>query len=240
VRHAALLLLLLGGVAGALVGCGGEATAPAQLRLEREDLIAISRALTRVQPSVQRELVAAHQTWPLIAGGLPTGPLQEVRTAVKTAANSATGIALLSLLGEAQAASLTGPTALLAGLFRTYRGLVTRGWLLTGSAIDQIKAARASTAGALAGESVGGTTPAVAIAGAHFARANVALYIESIYDGHFDLAQIGKKLSDAYTKLGGPAAFGSALTPAQVSFLAHAYSEETARLHPHVKVRLGS
>ena len=40
-------------------------------------------------------------------------------------------------------------------------------------------------------------------ASARFARENVALYIESVYDGHFDLAQIGKKLPAAYRTLGG-------------------------------------
>ncbi len=256
----AALLLLLSGVVGVLAGCGGTQATPAQLRLEREDLIAISRALRRVEPSVTHELVAAKSAWPLIANGLPGGPLHAVRAHVKTAAQSATGIAMLALFGEAQAASLTGPTALLAGLFRTYRGLTTRGWQLTGSAIDEIEAARApateSPGGGAAGANGAGTAAAAngagtapgtttasrtaALAAARFARDNVALYIESIYDGHFDLAQIGKKLSAGYAKLGGAAAFGNTLTPAEVSSLADAYSEASARLHPHVGVRLGS
>ena len=75
---------------------------------------------------------------------------------------------------------------------------------------------------------------------ARFARENAALYIESVYDGHFSLAQIGKKLLDGYRKLGGPAAFGTALTQQEVDALAHAYSEDADRLHPHVTARLGS
>ena len=47
---------------------------------------------------------------------------------------------------------------------------------------------------------------------AAFARANSPLYIESVYDGHFGLAQIGKNLTAGYRKLGGAAAFGKALT----------------------------
>ncbi len=66
------------------------------------------------------------------------------------------------------------------------------------------------------------------------------LYIESVYDGHFGLAQIGKNLLAGYQKLGGPAAFGTALTQAEVARLAAAYSEPAVRLHPHPGVKLGS
>ena len=76
--------------------------------------------------------------------------------------------------------------------------------------------------------------------GARFARANAALYIDSIYDGHFSLAQLGKKLLDGYHMLGGQAAFGTALSQREVDALASAYSEATDRLHPHAGVRLGS
>ena len=75
---------------------------------------------------------------------------------------------------------------------------------------------------------------------ARFARANVGLYIESVYDGHFTLAQIGKQLLAGYGELGGPSAFGSLLSAAEVDALAQTYSEANDRLHPHVGVRLGS
>ena len=74
----------------------------------------------------------------------------------------------------------------------------------------------------------------------YFARANVALYIESVYDAHFTLAQIGKKVLDGYGKLGDGKAFGAALVTDEVEALARAYSEAKDRLHPHVGVRLGS
>ena len=77
-------------------------------------------------------------------------------------------------------------------------------------------------------------------AGARFARANVALYIESVYDAHFSLAQIGKQLVKGYKELGGEAAFGASLTQAEIDGLAATYSEATDRLYPHVGVRLGS
>ena len=64
--------------------------------------------------------------------------------------------------------------------------------------------------------------------------------MESVYDGHFDLAQIGKQLPAAYRTLGGPTAFGQALTQAEVDALARTYSEASVRLHPHPGVRLGT
>jgi hypothetical protein len=217
-----LVGLLLSIVAGALCGCGSTSSTPAELRLQREDLVAVSRALATVERPVAIEVTAAKRAWPLIANGLPTGAgaLASTRAPVAAAATSAARIPTPTLLDEAQADSLTGTGAGLAGLFRNYLDLTTRGWTLTGAAIDQIEH----------------SSPA----GARFARENVGLYIESVYDGHFDLAQIGKHLTDGYRRLGGPAAFGSALTQAEVEALGDAYSEAGVRLHPHVGVRLGS
>lgn len=48
-RLPALALTLSGILAGALCGCGAAHRSPAELRLEREDLVAVSRALARVQ-----------------------------------------------------------------------------------------------------------------------------------------------------------------------------------------------
>lgn len=209
-------------VAGALSGCGGAGSTPAELRLQREDLVAVSRALASVERPVAIEVAAAKRAWPLIANGLPTGAsaLASTRVPVAAAATSAVHVLTPPMLGEAQADSLTGAGAGLAGLFRNYIGLTTRGWTLSSAAIDQIEHG----------------SPNVA----RFARENVGLYIESVYDGHFDLAQIGKHLADGYRRLGGPSAFGRALTQAEVDALANAYSEANVRLHPHVGVRLGS
>ncbi len=206
----------------ALSGCGGAGSTPAELRLQREDLVAVSRALAGAEPPVANEVAAAKRAWPPIANGLPSGAaaLANVRAPVAAAAVSAARVPTPPALGEAQADSLTGPGSELAGLFRDYIGLSTRGWMLTGAAIEQI----------------GSDSPAVA----RFARENVGLYLESVYDGHFDLAQIGKHLTDGYRRLGGASAFGHALTQAEVEALADAYSEAGVRLHPHVGVRLGS
>jgi hypothetical protein len=223
VRVAAALLLLLGGaLAGGLSGCGGAHRSPAELRLEREDLVAVSRALRRVERPVAVELAAAKRAWPFVVNGLPASAqaLASARTPIAEAAASAAKVPTPPLLGEAQAVSLTGPGSPLAGLFRIYTGLATRGWTQIGAAIDQIEHGSPASA--------------------RFARENVALYIESVYDGHFDLAQVNKHLTDGYRTLGGQSAFGSSLTEAEVDALGDAYSETTARLHPHVGVRLGS
>ncbi|HEY4895975.1 MAG TPA: hypothetical protein VII01_07780 [Solirubrobacteraceae bacterium] len=202
-------------------GCGGQ-TAPsaATVHLEREDLIAVARALEAERPAVALEVVAARSAWRLIANGLPGATGATARAPVATAARAAEGVVLPVLFEEHLAASVTGPGSSLVGLFRSYDRLSARGWRLMGANIDDI-----------------GAGPPASV---RFARENVALYIESVYDAHFGLAQIGKQLLKGYEKLGGGDAFGSSLTPAQVSSLAGVYSEERDRLHPHVGVRLGS
>jgi len=218
----ATLLLLCSGIA-LLAGCGGSGaqSRPAALKLEREDLVAASRALKSATTPVVADVAATKSAWPLIANGLPAdlGGLsgsEQVARATRAAAQ----LRLPPQFGEAQARTLTGRASQLAGLFRSYMLLSGRGWKLLDAGLAQIESG----------------TPA----SAHFARENSPLYIESIYDGHFTLAQIGKKLLAAYDKLGGAAAFGTALTRGEVDALARTYSEASDRLHPHVAVRIGS
>lgn len=220
--RATTLLLLWSGLAVVCAGCGGagRAASPEELRLQRSDLIALTRALKGIQGPVANEVAATKRAWPLIANGLPRDALAGVRAPVAAAAQAAAGIRLPVLLGEAQAVALTGPAAPLAGLVRSYVLLATRGWSLIGAAIDQIERGPAASA--------------------RFARANVALYIESVYDGHFTLAQVGKQLLAGYRKVGGAAAFGAGLSEPEVDGLARAFSEANDRLHPHVGTRLGS
>lgn len=218
-RRAALLML--GAIALALAGCGdGNTTTPAALRLQREDFLAVARGLSSARPSVEREVAAAKAAWPLIANGLPADTATIPRAPIAAAGNAAAAIASPSVFDEANAATLTGSGAKLAGMFNSFSGLSERGWRLTDAAIEEIERG----------------TPA----SARFARANVGLYIESIYDGHFILAKVGRQLLDGYRTLGGPAAFGAALTQSEVETLAAAYSEARNRLHPHVGVRVGS
>jgi hypothetical protein len=217
----AMAALLLSGTLLLTAGCGaGKTPTQAELRLQREDLVAVSHALAGVKGPVSNEVAATRLAWPLVANGLPPHPASSPQSPIATATHSAALIKVPALMQDAEAVALTGPASQLAGLFRSFTGLATRGWELIGSSTQQIEHG----------------SPAAA----RFARENVALYIESVYDGHFSLAQIGKKLSAGYEKLGGQAAFGRSLTQAEVEALARAYSEHADRLHPHVGVRLGS
>jgi hypothetical protein len=88
---------------------------------------------------------------------------------------------------------------------------------------------------AIANGSAGGT-PAGAratLGQASFARESSPLYIDTIYDAHFDLSLLGKSLLSGYERLGGASAFGGALTQGQVDALAGAYSIPGVRLEPH-------
>jgi hypothetical protein len=208
-------LLLLG-------GCGGAEAAHsrAALKLSREDLLAVCSALELAESQTAAEVAAAKQAWHFIADGPPRVIAPSTQRAIEAAAASAAAIRLPAPLTRIQSTSLTGPAADLAGLFRSYVLLSSRGWRLIAPALSAIQHG--------------------AHASAVFARENVALYIESVYDGHFALAQIGKKLLAGYRALGGSRAFGDSLAPARVRALARAYSEASDRLHPHVGVRLGS
>jgi hypothetical protein len=203
-------------------GCGASArlSAPAGLRLQREQLVATAAALQSLRAVTAQEVSAAKEAWPLIAHGLPQPPTPRARQAIGAARSKAQAIALPPPLQEGQAVTLTGPAAQIAGLYRSYLLLAARGWRLMEAATEEIQTGSPSSA--------------------RFARENVDLYIESVYDGHFTLAQIGKKLVNGYAKLGGAKAFAKSLTQAEVDALAGAYSEAAGQLHPHVTARLGS
>jgi hypothetical protein len=214
-------LVMLGGAALAVAGCGSGAHATAaESSLERADLVAVARTLGAQEASVRNEVLATKAAWPLVIDGLPADIHKLPRTAIRTATERAAALRLPALFEEKQAASLTGPATSLAGTFRAYYLLAVRGWRLISAAIEQTEHGSATAA--------------------RFARANVALYIESIYDAHFGLAQIGKQMPIDYQRLGGASAFGASLTPAAVDALATSYSEANDRLYRHASVRLGS
>ena len=205
----------------ALAGCGkASPPSPAELALEREDLVVVCRALQSLEGQSEAEVAATRAAWPLIAGGLQRRSSGLYAPPVRAAIENAERLELPTLLGEREAASLTGPAYEIAGLYREFTGLAGRGWAMIGATIYQIEHG----------------TPSAA----RFASANVPLYIDSVYDAHFGLAQIGKKLTSAYTKLGGGRVFGEALTPAEVDAIVDVYSEAHDRLQPHVTVKLGS
>src|ERR1019366_7334710 len=146
-------LLLASGAALAASACGsGASSSPAAARLEREDLVLVSRTLL----SARVEVAATRAAWPLVANGLSTSS-RDSRVAIDAVREDAARLELPVLFEERTAASITGPGSALAALFRSYVGLSTRGWQLIAGAIAQIEH----------GSPVG----------ARFARANVDLYI---------------------------------------------------------------
>ena len=218
-RRRALTLCL--GAALALAGCGkASTTPPAELALEREDLVFVCRALQQLEGQAGAEVRATRTAWPQVLAGLPPRRHGLYSGDIADAVEAAGRLRLPTLFEERPAAALTGPASGIAGLYRTFAELAGRGWQMVGAAIYQAEHGGPSAA--------------------RFARANVALYIESVYDGHFSLAQIGKKLASGYRSLGGAAAFGSSLTDEELRELTTGYSEAADRLHPHVGVRLGS
>jgi hypothetical protein len=134
-----------------------------------------------------------------------------LRAAVTRASASAAALPEPSFM--VNAAQLTGPAAGIAGIYENFKRLAERGWHLTDASIT----------------AVAGGAPATA----SFARQNSSLYIDAIYDGHFDLSFIGKSLVSAYEQLGGAHAFGATLTQSELSALAAAYSIPVVRLEPH-------
>ena len=137
--------------------------------------------------------------------------------------------------------SVTGPAAQLADMLKSYVRLTQRGWQYlaavlaarSGITVRHAKAhahQAAPSAGGTAAPAPGGGVSTVA---ARFLRANAALYIYCVYDGHYDLSLIGKVAQSAYLKLGGAPAFGASLTQSQIEALARAYSIPAGRLEPH-------
>jgi hypothetical protein len=213
------LVLTLALAGGGCAGSANEQSTPAALKLQREDLAAVARELMTAETAVSLEVTETKRVWPLLSGPVPTSAADGASHA-RHSTKTVTGLKTPTLFGELQARSLTGPAASIAGLFRYSVLLTTRGWKMVFASSNQM--------------SRGSPTAA------RFARENIGLYVESIYDGHFGLAQIGKKLLAAYEKLGGPPAFASTLTQAEVDALARAYSEASLRLHPHPHISVGS
>jgi hypothetical protein len=184
----------------------------------------VYRSLTSVEPSVRGEVVATKRAWPLVLDGLPARIPASTRAAVLAAGERARALAvsLPPLFQEHGSDELTGPASGVAGEMRSFALLAMRGWQLIGAAIEQAQHGSASAA--------------------RFARANVALYIESVYDAHFTLAQIGKQMRKGWEKLEGAPAFAGTLTLtlAEIEALAGVYSEPNFVLVPRARVKLGS
>jgi hypothetical protein len=219
---------MLLGAAMLLAGCGSSSSSRAQssrqLALERAQFEQVSSQLSALEAAVKREAAASRVAWPSIAGGLPQTLGSGLRTAVSAANARAKALPEPSFLADVR--KLTGPASGAAGIYANYEQLAQRGWNLTEATVKTT---------ASAGSAATRTTAAnnSAAAQASFERANSPLYIDAIYDGHFDLSLLGKSLVSGYEKLGGPQAFGATLTQPQVDALAKAYSIPAVRLEPH-------
>ncbi len=212
-----------------IAGCGSSSPSHTQqssreLALERAQFEQVSSQLNVLEAAIKREVAATRVAWPSIADGLPQALGSELRTAMSTANARAKALSEPSFL--ANASKLTGPASGIAGIYENYEQLAQRGWNLTEAAVQTIASAGSTATNVTA-------TRASAAAQASFERANSPLYIDAIYDGHFDLSLLGKSLVSGYEKLGGPEAFGSSLTQAQVNALAGTYSIPAVRLEPH-------
>lgn len=202
------MLSLAGGCAG---GSTTGAASQAELTLQRRQLTAVVEGLRLVAPAVRREVGAARGVWPSLAAGLPSRSGTSLRARTERCAALAGEVPEPSFMSEAS--KLTGPAAGIAGLYEAFARLSERGWRLTGNA----------TATVLSGPP----------AAARFARQNAPLYIDAIYDGHYDLSLLGKSLAKGYERLGGPQAFGARLSQATVDSLLRTYSIAAVRLAPH-------
>ncbi len=197
-----------------LAGCasgGSHVSSRRELALQRAQLVQVAGGLRSVETAVQSELTASHAAWSLVDDGLPHTLDGTLRSAVHAASASADALPAPSFMAKAR--ELTGPASGIAGLYESYDRLAERGWRLTETTITAIAS----------------DSPTVA----SFERANSPLYIHAIYDGHFNLSLVGQHLVEGYERLGGAAAFGTALTQRDINALAAAYSIPAVRLEPH-------
>jgi hypothetical protein len=206
----------------ALAGCGSgdSSVSRREYALERAQFEQVADELHEVQGAVHREVATSRAAWPLIYNGLPERMSARLQSNVKAASDVAGALPAPRFM--AQQATLTGPASGIAGLYEDYDRLAERGWRLTETGVSGIVSGPVSVQ--------------------RYVRANSPLYIDAIYDGHFDLSLIGKKLLDGYEKLeklstkskfAGIGGFGAVLTQREIEALAAAYSIPAGRLEPH-------
>ncbi len=180
----------------------------------------VSEELRGLQSPVAREVRASRAVWPSIYNGLPAKVGSSLRTGVSAASELAGSLPAPRFMADT--ATITGPASGIASLYEDYDRLAERGWRLTETTVAAIAAGK----------------PAVV----RFVRANSPLYIDSIYDAHFYLSTIGKRVLAGYERLAkrgehedgtGARAFAARLTPAQVASLTRSYSKPGALLEPH-------
>lgn len=211
---AAIFLAVAGIVVAIMLGGHGSPT-EAELGQRRAHLAFVAHGLRSVENSVKRELVSTKAAWPAVAHGLPKTASPSLLARIAAAAHDAEAVPspqFVTLLDE-----LVGPAAGIARLYRSSQLLLTDGWQHVDEAVT------ASTNGSH---------------NAPFERATASLYIESIYQGAFDLSIIGESVEGNYRKLGGQKIFGRELTGVRVSSIAATYSP-SAKLKPHAVLPSG-
>lgn len=193
---------------------------------------------------VRAEAAAARSPWQGLNSGLPKPVPAALAAGIAAAERRAAALKLPPPVAEEH--GLTGPAAGIGGLLRSYVLLVQRGWRFLAAATTATTPARTGATttaqtGVLTTAQTGAggrrhplKTPATGGPGAAaFLRSNSPLYLYCVYDGHYDLSLVGKKVVDAYDALGGAAGFGAALTPGEVQALGEVYSIPGVRLQPH-------
>lgn len=196
----------------AILLSGPESHTPLELKLQRSQLALVSAQLGALEQPLQREVIATRAVWHSIAKGLPAHPGPRLAAQISAAHAAAEALPAPAFLEYRH--KLIGPAWRISTLFQEFELLAKHGW----AHVDQ-------ATGALR------HGPAAA---ASFERANTGLYIDSIYDGHFDASLIGERVLNSYKRLGEQRAFGSSLTPAAVRSISLSYSPKAMRLTPHL------
>jgi hypothetical protein len=219
-RVATAILALCAIVSIAACGSRESRISRREYALERAQFERLADELGEVRAAVHHEVATSRAVWPLIYNGLPERMSPRLLEGVKAASEVAGDLPAPQFMSRRS--NLTGPASGIAGLYEDYDRLAERGWRLTETGVSGIVSGPLSVQ--------------------RFVRANSSLYIDAIYDGHFDLSLIGKKLLDGYEKLekigterkfAGIGGFGSRLTKRQMLALAGAYSIPAVRLEPH-------
>lgn len=189
-----------------------ESHSPLELKLQRSQLALVSHQLAGLEQPLQREAIATRAVWHSIAKGLPAHPGPRLAAQVASASAAAEALPAPAFLQFRH--ELIGPAGRIASLFYQFELLAKHGWAHVNQATGSLQHGP--------------------LAAASFERANAGLYIDSIYDGHFEASLIGERVLSSYRRLGEQRAFGSSLTPAQVRSISLIYSPEAIRLTPHL------
>lgn len=215
--RAAALLSIAFAIAFVLVGCGSKLHNPIEIKLERMDLVSVSKQLLHNDRAVEDELTSAHATWPYLYNGLPSRITRSVEARISDSTRKMAALPELPFLRRVH--DLTGPASDIGGAYEKFWSLGKAGWEMIQATVLSLRHGPASTA--------------------RFREENLPVYIQSVYDAHYSLSLIGKDVKSGYEKLGGSEGFGAALTPIEVETIMRLYSPEVARLEPHTTEALG-